>query len=129
MAETDDLKPVDPPKDVIGVDLGVTTAAAPSDGEPIPDPKAHTVLRGRLRRTSRALSQRTYHCHACGRETDRDLNAARTLMRLAASSPASAWGEERSGAVQKSRMERASVKQESNSSLAAELYPAMVKYV
>lgn len=66
-----------------------------------------------------ALSQRTYHCDACGHEIDRDLNAARNLERLAASSAVSACGEERSGAVRKPRVKRALKKQEPNSSLAA----------
>jgi putative transposase len=66
-----------------------------------------------------ALSQRTYHCDACGHEIDRDLNAARNLERLAASSAVSACGKERSGAVRKPRVKRALKKQEPNSSLAA----------
>jgi len=53
-----------------------------------------------------ALSQRTYHCDACGHEIDRDLNAARNLEHLAASSAVSACGEERSGAVRKPRVKR-----------------------
>jgi len=32
-----------------------------------------------------ALSERTYQCHACGLVTDRDVNAARNLLQLAAS--------------------------------------------
>jgi len=66
-----------------------------------------------------ALSQRTYHCDACGHEIDRDLNAAWNLEHLAASSAVSVCGEERSGAVRKPRVKRALVKQEPNSSLAA----------
>lgn len=46
---------------------------------------------------------------------DRDLNAARNLERLVASSAISACGEERSGAVRKPRVKRASVEQEPNS--------------
>lgn len=58
------------------------------------------------------LSQRTYRCDACGHEIDRDLNAACNLESLAASSAVSACGEERSGAVRKPRVKRASMKQE-----------------
>lgn len=233
MVETDDIKPVEQPKEAVGVDLGVTTLATLSDGDPVPGPKAHKALLDRLRRTSRslsrkrkgsanrrkakaklarlhsriaavrrdathkattmlaktyrrigiedlnvrgmarnrhlarsimdggffefrrqldykarfygatvvvadrwfpssktcsccgsvkaelALSQRTFHCDACGHEIDRDLNAARNLEHLAASSAVSACGEERSGAVRKPRVKRASAKQEPNSSLAA----------
>ena len=233
MVETDDIKPVEQPKEAVGVDLGVTTLATLSDGDPVPGPKAHKALLDRLRRTSRslsrkrkgsanrrkakaklarlhsriaavrrdathkattmlaktyrrigiedlnvrgmarnrhlarsimdggffefrrqldykarfygatvvvadrwfpssktcsccgsvkaelALSQRTFHCDACGHEIDRDLNAARNLKHLAASSAVSACGEERSGAVRKPRVKRASAKQEPNSSLAA----------
>ena len=71
-------------------------------------------------KTELALSQRTYHCDACGHEADRDLNAARNLEPtvLARSSRArngaashdadsiNARGEERSGPVRKSRVKR-----------------------
>ncbi len=66
-----------------------------------------------------ALSQRTFTCDACGHEIDRDLNAARNLEHLAASSAVSACGEDRSGVVRKPRVKRASVKQEPNNKLAA----------
>ncbi len=46
-----------------------------------------------------ALSQRTFRCGVCGCEINRDLNAARNLAHLAASSAVSACGEERSGAA------------------------------
>lgn len=58
MVETNDIKPVEQPHDAVGVDLGVTTLATLSQGDPIPGPKAHTALLGRLRRTSRALSRK-----------------------------------------------------------------------
>ena len=217
-----------PPQEAVGVDLGVTTLATLSQGEPIPGPKAHTALLKRLRRTSRRLSdkqrgsknrakakrrlarlharianirkdaahkattklaktfrrigaedlnvrgmtrnrrlarsimdggffefrrqleykarrygsvvvvadrwfassktcsccgsveaeldlsQRRFRCSVCGFEADRDWNAAKNLEKLAASSAVSACGEERSGAVRKSRVKRASVKQEPN---------------
>lgn len=233
MIETDDIKPVEQPKEAVGIDLGLTTLATLSDGDPIPGPKAHKALLGRLRRTSRslsrkrkgstnrrkaktklarlhsriaairrdathktttmlaktyarigiedlnvrgmarnrrlarsimdggffelrrqldykarfygativvadrwfpssktcsccgsvkaelALSQRTFHCDTCGHEIDRDLNAARNLEHLAASSAVSACGEERSGVVRKPRVKRSSAKQEPDNKLAA----------
>jgi putative transposase len=61
------------------------------------------------------LSQRRFRCSACGFEADRDWNAAKNLENLAASSAVSACGEERSGAVRKSRVKRASKKQDPNS--------------
>ena len=61
------------------------------------------------------LAQRTFRCTACGFECDRDINAARNLEHLAASFAVSACGEERSGAVRKRRVKRASMKQEPNS--------------
>jgi putative transposase len=226
MVDTQDIKLVEQPQEVVGVDLGVKVLATPSRGDPIPGPKAHTVLLKRLRRTSRALSrkvkgsanrrkaqrklarlharisnirkdathkatthltktfkrigledlnvrgmarnrhlarsimdgafgefrrqleykarfygttivvadrwfpssktcsccgsvkdeldlsQRTFHCDDCGFECDRDLNAARVLERLAASSAVTACGEERSGTVRKSRVKRSPKKQE-----------------
>jgi putative transposase len=60
------------------------------------------------------LSQRIFRCPKCGFECDRDDNAALNLEYLAASSAVTACGEERSGAVRKSRVKRASVKQEPN---------------
>ncbi len=59
-----------------------------------------------------ALAQRVFRCDVCGHEADRDLNAARNLERLAASSAVTACGEDRSGAGRKSRVKRASVEQE-----------------
>ncbi|MDD4933293.1 MAG: transposase [Methylacidiphilaceae bacterium] len=66
-----------------------------------------------------ALSQRLFQCDDCGYEARRDLNAARNLENLAASSAVSACGEERSGAVRKSRVKRASAKQEPDTKAAA----------
>jgi putative transposase len=223
-----DLQPVAQPIAAVGVDLGITTLATLSQGEPIPGPKAHTALLKRLRRSNRALSrkrrgsrnaakargrlarlhariacirkdatheatthlvktyrrigiedlnvrgmarnrclarsimdgsffefrrqldykaklygasvavadrwfpssktcsccgsvkaelalsQRLFRCSECGFEADRDWNAAKNLESLAASSAVSACGEERSGAVRKSRVKRSSVKQEPN---------------
>ena len=64
-----------------------------------------------------ALSQRLFCCQECGFECDRDHNAALNLERLAASSAVSACGEERSGVVRKSRVKRASKKQEPTASV------------
>ena len=66
-----------------------------------------------------ALSQRLFKCDDCGYEAGRDLNAARNLEYMAASSVVSACGEDRSGAARKPRVKRASVKQEPDSKLAA----------
>lgn len=59
-----------------------------------------------------ALSQRIFTCDECGYEAGRDLNVARNLEQLAASSAVTACGEERSGAARKPRLKRASMKQE-----------------
>ena len=228
LVDTPDIQPVAQPEEAVGVDLGVSVLATPSQGQPIEGPKAHTTLLGRLRRTNQALSrkrrgspnagkakrrlarlharianirkdathkattrlaktyrcigvedlnvrgmarnrclarsimdggfrefrrqleykarfygatvvvadkwfpssktcsccgsvkaelalsQRLFRCHECGFECDRDKNAALNLERLAASSAVSACGEERSGASRKSRVKRASKKQEPN---------------
>src|SRR5580704_2644846 len=57
-----------------------------------------------------ARSQRTFICDACGFEAGRDLNAARNLEHMAASSVVSAC--ERSDAARTNRVKPASVKQE-----------------
>ena len=67
------------------------------------------------------LSQRIYRCASCGLEIDRDLNAARNLQGLAASSAATACGGTRSGApatrsrVGPGRVKRVPSKQEPDS--------------
>ena len=77
-----------------------------------------------------ALSQRTFRCGGCGVEIDRDLNAARNLERLAASSAASACGEERSDAAPsppsrgQGRVKRSPAKQEPNGKAAGRQAPA-----
>lgn len=58
------------------------------------------------------LSVRKWTCQNCGVTHDRDLNAAKNLEKLAAGSAVAACGEMRSGAVRKSRVKRASKKQE-----------------
>ena len=65
------------------------------------------------------LSQRIYRCTCCGLEIDRDLNAARNLEQLAASSAVTACGGTRSGAaaartprVRTGRVKRVPAKQE-----------------
>jgi len=62
---------------------------------------------------SLSLSTRTFVCDDCGSIVDRDENAAKNLEIVAASSAVSACGEERSGAVRKSRVKRTAGKQES----------------
>lgn len=64
-----------------------------------------------------ALAERIFRCDDCGFEAGRDLNAALNLARLAASSAVTACREERSGAARKSRVKRASMKQEEGSGL------------
>ena len=77
-----------------------------------------------------ALSQRTLRCGGCGVEIDRDLNAARNLERLAASSAVSACGEERSDAALsppsrgQGRVKRSPAKQEPNGKAAGRQAPA-----
>jgi putative transposase len=68
-------------------------------------------------KTTLALSQRMFHCDDCGFEVPRDVNAARNLARLAASSAASACGEARSGVRHKPRVKRASAKQAEKTAL------------
>ena len=63
------------------------------------------------------LAERTFRCDDCGFEADRDHNAATNLARIAASSAVTACGEMRPGAVRKSRVKRASVKQEETTTL------------
>lgn len=70
-------------------------------------------------KTELALSQRWFTCDTCGFEVGRDLNAALNLKNLAASSAVTACGEERSGAERKSRVKRASTKQEPDTKAAA----------
>jgi putative transposase len=72
---TDDLATAPPEGGTVGVDLGVTTLAVPSRGDPIPGPKAHTALLKRLRRVSRAMSRKQRQ----SRNRDR---ARRKLTRL-----------------------------------------------
>jgi len=64
-----------------------------------------------------SLAERTFRCDDCGFEDDRDVNAAKNLARIAASSAVTACGETRSGAVRKSRVKRAPVKQEEATTL------------
>ena len=68
---------------------------------------------------SLSLSTRTYVCDDCGAVVDRDENASRNLEFMAASAAVSAGGEARSGAVRKSRVKRALMKQEQDTKAAA----------
>jgi putative transposase len=60
------------------------------------------------------LSVREWTCPACGRAHDRDVNAAKNLVKLAVSSTVSACGEEGSGGRRKPATKPASVKQKSS---------------
>jgi putative transposase len=75
LIETADPEPSRPPQDVVGVDLGVTTLATLSEGDPEPGPRPHKVLLQRLRRTSRALSRKQ-------RGSQNRLKARKKLARL-----------------------------------------------
>lgn len=66
------------------------------------------------------LSVRAWTCEDCCATHDRDLNAAKNLERLAASSAVAACGEQRSGAERKPRVKRRSAKQEENEPPVAE---------
>jgi putative transposase len=75
LVETDDVRPVEHPCEVVGVDLGILALATLSDGQVIPGPKAHTALLKRLRRSSRGLSRKQ-------RGSRNALKAKRRLARL-----------------------------------------------
>lgn len=61
------------------------------------------------------VSARNWVCPACGRNHDRDVNAALNLKNLAVSSTVSACGEQGSGRARKSAVKPASRKQEASS--------------
>jgi putative transposase len=73
-------------------------------------PSSKTCSACGWRKPSLALAERTFACEACGFVLDRDQNAARNLLRLAASGAESenAWG----GTVRPSPAERVPVNQE-----------------
>ncbi len=75
-----------------------------------------------------SLSTRTFVCDDCGAVVGRDENAARNLEYMAVSSTVTACGEERSGAVRKSRVKRASKKQEV-SSVSMPVCRSLLRYV
>ena len=56
--ETNDVKPVEQPAAVIGVDLGVSTLATLSTGEKVAGPKSHKAALKRLRRANKALARK-----------------------------------------------------------------------
>ena len=80
MVETDDIKPVNQPLPVVGVDLGLTTLATLSVGPPIPGPKSHTAALKRLRRANKALARKR-RCSANWRKAKRRLT--RVHIRIA----------------------------------------------
>lgn len=63
---------------------------------------------------SLSLSVRQWACPACGKNHDRDVNAAINLKHYAVSSTVSACGEEGAGLSRKTKVKPASVKQEVN---------------
>jgi putative transposase len=65
------------------------------------------------------LDVREWTCPSCGVLHDCDVNAAKNLQKMAASSAASACGEEGAGRVRKRATKPASTKQEPDSKLAA----------
>ena len=58
IVETDDIKPVDQPRPLVGVDLGVATLATLSTGEAVEGPKSHAAALKRLRRANKALARK-----------------------------------------------------------------------
>jgi putative transposase len=90
-------------------------------------PSSKTCCKCKTVKTDLSLSERQFHCHACGMKMDRDLNAAINLADLAESSSdsfagsspvgsyaAHACGEASSGLGRKIQVKLASVKQEPN---------------
>jgi hypothetical protein len=55
--DTDDVRPVEQPEAVVGVDLGVSAMATLSTGEVIEGPKAHAAALKRLRRANKAMAR------------------------------------------------------------------------
>jgi putative transposase len=58
LIETDDIRPVEQPKAVVGVDLGVRALAALSTGEVVAGPKSFKAALKRLRRANKALTRK-----------------------------------------------------------------------
>jgi putative transposase len=58
LVETDDIKPVEQPRPVVGVDLGVKALVTLSTDEVVEGPKSHTAALKRLRRANKALARK-----------------------------------------------------------------------
>ncbi len=90
-------------------------------------PSSKTCCKCKVVNHELTLSDRIFHCNACGMTMDRDLNAAINLADLAGSSPvgsyaANACGEASSGINRKVDAKLASVKQKPNSEEADGLF-------
>jgi len=69
-------------------------------------PSSKTCSRCGVIKETLALAERTFRCDNCSFEIARDINAARNLACLAASSAVSACGVERAGPICKNRVKR-----------------------
>ena len=58
MIESNDVQPVQQPVDFVGIDLGISTFATLSTGDPVPGPKAHAAALKRLRQRNKALARK-----------------------------------------------------------------------
>ena len=81
-------------------------------------PSSKTCSKCSQKSDNLTLNDRAWICGGCGTRHDRDINAARNLKTLAASSAVSACGEDRAGARPRGVRETASGKQEPNSRFA-----------
>jgi putative transposase len=83
MVETDDVKAIVQPEAVVGIDLGLTTLATLSRGNPITGPKAHKVLLKRLRLANKAMARKVHAARKAQRKFGKNISKARwKLARL-----------------------------------------------